>query len=258
VDATGSLRERRRRLLEASFANTARSVAEVAYLSRLGHEDLAEMVRYEGLEHLESALARGGGVIGLSAHFGNFELLAVAMAMRGLPLAIVHRERRPALESHVRGWRERGETEVLSRGSAARSALRALRSGRAVAMLMDQDTPREEGVFAPFFSLLACTRDAPVRIALRTGAPVVPLFIFREGTSDRHVVRCQPPLELVPEGESREAAIRENVRRVNGVIEAAIRRSPEMWTWNHRRWRTQPPGEPRPYPPRRRERRKVL
>ncbi len=119
-------------------------------------------------------------------------------------------------------------------------------------MLIDQDTPRREGIFVPFFSRLACVRDAPARIAMRTGAPVVPVFIFRLGEGDRHVVRFHPALPMESGDGPREKAIHENVVRMTRAIEGAIRTAPDQWTWNHRRWKTQPPGEPRPYPSRRR------
>jgi KDO2-lipid IV(A) lauroyltransferase len=86
---------------------------------------------------------------------------------------------------------------------------------------------------------------------MRTGAPVVPVFVEREGGGARHRARILPPLEILPEGGDREAAIRENARRMTQVIEEEIRRVPDQWIWLHRRWRTQPKGEPKPYPSRR-------
>jgi KDO2-lipid IV(A) lauroyltransferase len=86
---------------------------------------------------------------------------------------------------------------------------------------------------------------------MRTGAPVVPVFVEREDGRARHRVRILPSLEMLPGGEDREAAVRENARRMTQVIEAEIRRMPDHWIWFHRRWRTQPEGEPKPYPPRR-------
>lgn len=237
---------RRRRILRRSFANLGRSLAEVPHLRSLTPDTLGEIVQVEGRHHFERARAQGG-VIALTAHFGNWELFAAAMGLSGIPLTIVHRERDPVLESMMRDWRERGETIVLPRGSAARATLKALRRQRVVAMPLDQDTPLAEGVFVPFFGRLACTRDAPARIAMRTGVPVVPAFIRRLGESDRHVVRFEPALELVSHESDPEGAVRENVTRMTRAIEDAIREAPDQWTWNHRRWRSQPDGEPRPY-----------
>jgi KDO2-lipid IV(A) lauroyltransferase len=158
----------------------------------------------------------------------------------------------------MRGWRERGETIVLPRGSAARATLKALRKHRVVAMPLDQDTPPGEGVFVPFFGRLACTRDAPARIAMRMGVPVVPAFIFRVGESGRHVVRFQPPLEMVSRESDPDGAVMENVTRMTRAIEAAIRQAPEQWVWNHRRWRTHVDSEARAYRTRRHMRAPLL
>jgi KDO2-lipid IV(A) lauroyltransferase len=87
---------------------------------------------------------------------------------------------------------------------------------------------------------------------MRTGAPVLPAFVEREGKGARHRVRILPALEILPAGGDREAATRENARRMTQVIEEEIRRVPDHWMWGHRRWRTQPKGEPKPYPSRRR------
>jgi len=241
---------RRREVLERSFANLGRGVAELAFLERLTPENVEDVVSVEGMEHFHAARAAAPdvGVIALTAHFGNFELLAVAMALRGFPITIVYRERGPDLEATLRSWRELHGTTTIPRGSAARGVLRALRERRVVAMTLDQDTPRREGVFVPFFSRLASTRDAPARIAMRTGAPVLPVFVFRRGESHRHHMRCLPALDLEPAGGDPEGAVRENVRRMTRVIEDAIREAPDQWAWTHRRWRTQPAGEPRPYP----------
>lgn len=239
----------RQRVLEESFANLARSFVEFAQLARLDREALRGRVAIEGLEHLHEARRRSrtGGVAVLTAHFGSWELLQAAMAAEGFPLAVVARRRdSPIVDELVARLRGRGGTELLRRGNAALGARRALREGRILAMPLDQNAPRDEGMFVPFFGRLACTRDGPVRLIMRSGASVLPVFVFREGGGGHHVARVQPPLELAA-GDDREAAVRENTARMTRVIEDAIREAPDHWTWIHRRWRTAPPGEPHPY-----------
>jgi KDO2-lipid IV(A) lauroyltransferase len=245
---------RRRSVLAESFANLARSFVELALLSREDPEELRRLVTIEGLEHLEKArqVSETGGVIALTAHLGSWELLAAAMVAYGLPVTVVYRTRdNPLIEELVGSLRTRGGSELFPRGSAARAGLRALREGGILAMLCDQNCRREEGVFVPFFGRLACTRSGPPRIAMRTGAPVLPAFVEREGGSARHRVRILPALPILPAGGDREAATRENARRMTQVIEEEICRVPDHWIWGHRRWRTQPKGEPKPYPSRR-------
>jgi KDO2-lipid IV(A) lauroyltransferase len=130
--------------------------------------------------------------------------------------------------------------EVKMGKSAGAGVLRALREGRKVALLLDQNARRDEGVFVPFFSLPACTRVAPAVIAMKRSLPVLPVFIHRQPDGCHHVVRIQPPLEIEPPGVDPEAALDRNVARMTRVIEATIREAPEQWLWPHRRWRTRP------------------
>ena len=238
----------REAVLVRAMENIGRSFVEFARLARIGPEGLRERVRFEGLEHYEAAkkLTPRGGVIALTGHFGSWELLVAAGVAHGMPVVPVHRARDNALlDVVIQRYRDAGGGEFLPRGTAALPVLRALRKGRAVAVAYDIDCPREEGVFVPFFGRLACTRDGPVRIAM-TGVPVVPVFLHRSPDGLSHVARVYPALELVPEGDDPEAAILENARRMTASIEEEIRRAPDHWNWIHRRWKTQPPGEPRP------------
>ena len=240
---------RRQEVLVASFGNLGRCLAEFAFLSRLSDNELRERVRIEGLEHLEEALKDkpGSGAIALTAHLGNWELFGVAMAAYGHPLTIVHRERdNPLLDQIVMAQRGSGAAENVARGNAARAALRTLRDGRLLAMPYDQGCHRNEGLFVPFFHRLAIARVAPARIAMKTGVPVIPVFLHREPDGYHHVCKVRPQIPLVEDPDDPAGALRENVQRMTRAIEDEIRRAPEQWTWVHRRWRVQPRGEPRP------------
>lgn len=240
----------RRAVLARSLANLARSFVEIATLRQLSPEQRRSLAEVHGLEHFEVARRASptGGVIALTGHVGSWEILPAIMAAHGIPIAVVHRSRdNPRLDDLAARLRSEAGADLLPRGAAARAALRALRDGKVLGVLFDQNAPRREGVFVPFFGRPACTRDGPVRLAMRTGAPVLPVFIERIGESARHRVRVLPPLELVPEpaGADAQAAVVENAARMTAAIEAAIRRAPDQWIWTHRRWRTQPRSERR-------------
>jgi KDO2-lipid IV(A) lauroyltransferase len=235
----------RNAVLERSFANLARSFVELCTLAGLSQQQLLELADVEGLEHFHAVrrAAPEAGVICLTAHFGSWELLVAVMAAHGIPLAVIQRPRdNPLLDSLVAELRGHNGAEMLPRGNAARAALRALRDGKVVAMTLDQNASRREGVFVPFFGRPACTRDGPARVALRTGAPVFPVFIERIGETSRHRVRVHPPLELALAGQDEKAAVLANTARMTAVIEAAIRHAPDQWIWTHRRWKTKPKG----------------
>lgn len=244
----------RRRILGESFANLGRSFAEVARMLAVPADAGFERVRIEGREHLEALAGSsdGAGALVLTAHFGSWEFCAAALAQHGLPVSVVqHPFANRALDRMANAWRETNGLETLPMGRAALGIFRALARGRYVALLLDQNAGEDEGVFAPFFGIQACTRSGPAQLAMSRDTPVVPVFFYREGTSGRHVARIGAPLELEPEGDAPERALATNVARMNAVIEAAIREAPSQWIWIHRRFKTRPPGAVRVYAPRR-------
>jgi len=240
----------RHELLVETYANFGRLVAETIHLDRLTPEQLKETADIEGWDHLEAARAvsPSGGAIVLTAHLGSFELFAAIMSHAGLPLSIVHRTSKiEHLNDLILEWRHGSGIEVIGQGNAAWAARRSLQSGRVVAMPLDQNASEQEGVVVPFFGLPACTRDAPALLAMRTGAPVVPAFMFRIDGGTKHCIRIFPALALLPAPSDRQgtqAVVLENVRRMTAAIEAAVREAPAQWIWNHRRWKTQPEGSP--------------
>ncbi|WP_163990505.1 lysophospholipid acyltransferase family protein [Pyxidicoccus caerfyrddinensis] len=196
---------------------------------------------------LETALARGRGVVFVSGHVGNWELLARRVARAGYPSQSIAKETTdPRLTELVGRFRERGGVRSIWRGQegAARAMLRALRSGEILGILIDQDT-RVQSLFVPFFGQLAATPRAAADLAIRTGAAVVTGFCHRvEG--GYHLSMEEVP---VPQTDDREAAALELTAALSARIEAAIRRTPEQWVWMHQRWKTRPsPAAPSPLP----------
>jgi KDO2-lipid IV(A) lauroyltransferase len=235
--------QRRRALLHDVYANLGRTLYECFGLQRITPENVGRLVSFEGLEHLDLARKRSkaGGVILLTAHFGSFELMAVACGLAGFPVTLVHRTfNNPHTDRLVTEWRARAGVEVLRRKSAARAALRALRKGRLLALPLDQNARRREGIFVPFFGRTASTRDGPARLAMRFDCPVVPVFSYRLEDGEHHVVRIGPEIAIEAPGDDLEGAVRRNVCRMNRAIEDAIREAPDQWIWVHRRWKTQP------------------
>lgn len=249
----------RHRTMVDSFANIGRGIAEVSLLSGRHRESLLDGVRFEGIENLEAAhkSTPSRGVLLLTAHFGTWEVAGAAMARAGIPLSVVHHGfDNPYLGRMVTGWRHANGMQTLELGSAGLGAVRALRRGRVVVMLFDQNASRKEGRFVPFFGLAACTRAGPALLAMRFGIPVVPAFFFRDGEGPRHVARFRPALEIEPPGDEPEGALDRNLERMNLAIESAVREAPDQWTWIHKRWKTRPEGDARaPYPRRHRLRR---
>jgi len=183
----------------------------------------------------------------LTAHFGNWELLAYAHGLLGHPITLVHRPmRNRVFDEAITAVRARAGTRAIKKKAAAKEALRTLKQHGIVAIPADQNQTHAFGVFVDFFGTPACTTAGPARLAMLTGAPVYPVFLVREGESHRHRIEVWPEVEMQRSGD-RDADIRTNTQRCTAVIEALIRRYPEQWIWFHKRWKTRPHGAPRLY-----------
>jgi Kdo2-lipid IVA lauroyltransferase/acyltransferase len=233
-------------ILRESWRNFGRMAAEWTHLFEITPANFSRFARFEGREHWTSALAAGGrGLLILTAHVGNFEMLIMVPATRGDRLAVVHRpNRNPFLDHKVTARRERFGVTAVPRKGAGRPVLKFLRDNWTVAMPLDLDSRR--GVFVDFFAMKAATGDGLARVAMATGAPVLPAFMLREGTGPRHIVKILPAIEVARRGD-REELVRENTQRFTAAIEGIVRDHPAQWNWIHRRWKTRPPGEPRFY-----------
>jgi Kdo2-lipid IVA lauroyltransferase/acyltransferase len=227
---SGELRHIGRR----SFQHLGMNLVEACVLMFRPSDVLLRRMEIDGLEHLKDAVGQGRGVLLLTAHLGNWELLAAAHPLTGLPLSVVLRPLdQPQLGRVVERLRRRTGAELISKRRALRDVLDALRRGRMVGILLDQNATRAEGIFVPFFGTLASTSRSLAVLALRTEAPVVPVFI-RRLEDGRHLIEVRP---LLPPPEGDVVAL---TACFNETIEAAIRRAPEQWFWLHRRWKTRP------------------
>lgn len=235
----------RHALARACFRHLAAAAFEVGCTAALDRH-LETLVAWPEADRrvLETALARGKGVVFVSGHVGNWELLARRVARAGYPSQSIAKETTdPRVTELVGRFRERGGVRSIWRGQegAARAMLRALKAGEILGLLIDQDT-RVQSLFVPFFGELAATPRAAADLAIRTGAAAVVGFCQREGDGYRLTMEEVP----VPEGLEREAAALALTAALSERIEAAIRRAPEQWVWMHQRWKTRPTDEQAP------------
>jgi KDO2-lipid IV(A) lauroyltransferase len=137
--------------------------------------------------------------------------------------------------------------QAIDKNESARTILKNLRAGGGVGILADQNMQPAEGVFVPFFGVPACTTGAIARIALKTGAAVLPSFVFWDQAAQRYKLRFEPEVEMVSTGNEEADAVR-NTARLVAILEQRIREHPGHWLWVHKRWHTRPPGEKPLYP----------
>jgi KDO2-lipid IV(A) lauroyltransferase len=238
-----------RRILRGSFRNLGRMVAECSHLRRLTPETVGEQVTGEDSDHwLELVSHQGGsGALVLTAHFGNWERFAYAAGLLGHPVHLVYRAlRNQRIDELVDRFRRSAGTVMLRKSGVGADLVRALRRGALVVIPADQNSTQGMGVFVDFFGMPASTNSGIARLAMRTGLPVYPAFLLREGRSNRHRIVIGPAVPIVRTGD-RNADIRENTQRCTRVLEDMIARHPDHWLWMHQRWKRRPAGAPRIY-----------
>jgi Kdo2-lipid IVA lauroyltransferase/acyltransferase len=218
--------------------------AEFARMPRYSRENIGEIIVLDGNEHFLEGQRRGKGVLFLTAHVGAWELSSYAHALYGYPLHYMARPldnaRLDALVNRYRGLS--GNTPIF-KNESARAMLKTLREAGTVGILADQNTLPEEGAFVDFFGTPACTTTGIARVALHTGAAVVPGYAVWDQALQKYRLRFEQPMELVRTGDT-ERDILENTQRFAKVTEEIIRKYPEQWVWVHARWKTRPKGEP--------------
>jgi Kdo2-lipid IVA lauroyltransferase/acyltransferase len=234
----------RRRLARRAAQHLGMTLVELPRLLTAPLEETLARIHLDGIEHLHAAMRAHGRALLLSAHLGNWEILGAAHRLTEYGLSVVVRPLdAPWLDAVAERLRRRTGVDVIEKRGALRPVLEALRRGRMVGILMDQNAARREGVFVDFFGHPASTSRSLALLAVRTGAPVVPIFARRAaGTS--HTVVIRPALPM-PASNEPEAAVVELTARCTGEIERAIREAPEQWLWSHDRWRTRPAGDGR-------------
>jgi KDO2-lipid IV(A) lauroyltransferase len=226
--------EERRRIARQAFLHQGMNAAELLHLLRRDAEEVLPHVEVQGWENVEAVRATGRPILILTGHCGNWELLPVPMRARGLPPAGIARPLDdPRLQELLVSLRRHMGATTIARGTrgAARQILGVLRSGGAIAMLIDQDT-KVDGVWVPFFGRPAFTPVGAAELALKQDMRVIPAFLERR-LDDGHLLRFLPALDLPDDP-------REATARMTAEIEEQVRRRPEQWVWWHKRWRRQP------------------
>ena len=218
-------------LLKAQWDNVGRTFAEFPLTHRLKPFSKKSRVEIIGLDIFK---AHAPAVI-VTGHFANWEVMATVLTQSELPVHITYRKiNNPHIDKRVRQQRQKYGTKSLVQKSThrgGRELLEALKAGESVALLNDQKF--NTGLSLPFFGEPAMTAQGAVRLALKTGRPLLPMAVTRN--KSRFIVTFYDPIELLSTGE-READVVAGVTQINQFIEARIRENPDQWFWVHRRW----------------------
>jgi len=233
----------RERILSLLYRHLGWQLAEFCRMERYTRANTANWIRYEGLERYLAAQAEGKGVFILTGHLGAWELSSFYHSLMGYPMGmVIRRLDNRLLDGFVNRIRCRHGNKVLHKDDFARGLLTSMRAGETVGILMDTNMTPPQGVFVDFFGTLACTASGLARVALKTGAAVVPGFLVWEASEERYVLHFGERIALPGSGDP-EADVLALTQACTRAIESWVRRYPDQWLWIHRRWKTRPAGE---------------
>jgi Kdo2-lipid IVA lauroyltransferase/acyltransferase len=230
-----------RTIARAVFGHFGSLLTEILRFSGLSREQMLASVEFEGGDRVMQAHAQGKGALFITGHFGYWELHALAHALNFPPIGVVVRALdNPKLNRLLEDVRTSTGNTVIHRRGGLRRILRALADNKGVAVLIDQHINTADAVVVDFFDRPASTTSAVAALALRTGAPVIPVFAvpMRNG---RYRMIYEHPVE--PPATDSPDALREFTQRCTDVLEMYVRRYPHLWLWMHRRWRDMPRPE---------------
>jgi KDO2-lipid IV(A) lauroyltransferase len=227
-------------IVRRCFNNFGWGMVEMLYA--LAHpEEVDAQVEVEGKHHLEEALKKGNGVIAVTAHFGNFPLMMLALAQKGYPVSAIIR---PARDQDLENFLVAKRTQLgvktvyaIPRPACVSQSLQALRENNIVFVALDQNFGNGSGVFVEFFGQKAATATGPVVFAMRSKAAILPMFIMSTGKG-KHKIIIETPLAF-EKGQDDDETIYLNTAKITRIIENYIRKYPYEWGWMHRRWKTQ-------------------
>jgi KDO2-lipid IV(A) lauroyltransferase len=230
----------RRAVARRMFVHFGRLVLELIKFATLSEAQIRARSDIEGEDRVAQAHRQGRGVLYFTGHFGYWELQAIAHPLRVAPISVIARPLdNPLLHRLLERIRTRTGNSVIYRDGAIRKVLRALAVNQGVAILIDQHLHSSDAVYVDFFHRPAATTSALAALALRTGAPVIPVFALPLPHGRYRFVYEHP---VPPPADDSPDAVREFTQRCTDVLEMYVRREPSLWLWMHRRWRERDPA----------------
>jgi KDO2-lipid IV(A) lauroyltransferase len=226
------------RIARSTYRNFGMCFVEFGLFAYQRREELEKRMKYRPAGALKESATAGQGVIVLTAHTGNWEMIGTCLVLSGEPLSVVVGDQKNLMvDGFVKWLRAKQGARLIPIGSALRGIIRVLRAGGAVGLVADQDGGRD-GIFIDFFGRPASTAVGPARFAYRTGAAILVMLDRYVGTG-KHEVRVCPP--IVPDcSRPEDEEVRRMLTEYTRNLEGFVRQYPDSWFWMHRRWKTQP------------------
>lgn len=233
----------REEIAKGVFKSLGRQLGIFSHLGKINRDEIFEVVEIVGKENFDKAFSKEKGILFFTGHFGGWEISSLLPQLFGYKLSIlVRRIDNPMIEAYVDKIRTRFGTVTLDKRRASRQMFRILANGGLVGMLADLNVQERDGIFVDFFGIKASTTPAIAKLALKTKASLIPVFVVWDENKRKYVTYVEPELEF-----SKQEEVTELTQKVTSKIEEFVRRFPDQWLWIHKRWNTRPPGEPRLY-----------
>lgn len=233
----------RDRIARAHFHALGRSMLERGLLWWASEKRLKGMIRLEGREHVDALVAAGRPVLLLAPHFLGLDMGGARFAMEFDSVSVYARQNNPVFDRWLFHGRSRfGDQLLLSRQDGVRGTVKGMKAGRPFYYLPDMDYGREDSIFVPFFGVPAATITGLSRLSRLARAAVVPVVTEMLPDGKGYVTRLGEPWADFPTED-----VEADTLRMNQWIESVVRTMPEQYYWVHRRFKTRPPGEKRPY-----------
>lgn len=232
----------RKEILKKVYAHLGMNIVETIRLAA-GRDEQLDTMEVRGLEHAEEARAVGKGIMILTAHCGNWDLLSVKTPRLGFPLTIISKDlKQGGVNDFWMEMRDRYELNIVPVKNSYRKCIKALRSGGLIGFMIDQNMINTEGLFVNFFGKPACTTPGLAFMAAHSKAPILPVFTWRDPDDPtKHIMEALPMIE--PPESRDEEALKAATQQYSDIVAEHILKHPEQWTWIHRRWRTVPENE---------------
>ena len=218
-----------------AYRNFAKSMIEYGLFPKLKKKDLNKFVSIEGLEHLINLRDKKSGAVMVTGHFGSWELMGAYISRQGFPIDyLVGEQHNLEINRLMNNNRQMFGIGLIEMGVAARGVIKAVKTGRMVAMLSDQDAG-SDGAIVRFMGRPASTPKGPAAFAIKTGVPMIFGVAVRQGK--KHVIHIEPPIEFKPSG-NKDDDIKNLTQAYTSLLGKYIEIYPDHWFWPHRRWKS--------------------
>lgn len=225
-------------IAKRTYRNFGMTLIEFIRQPLLNKDYIQKYIKFDGKEYVDNILQQNRGAIVITGHLDNWELMGAAHTLLNYGVTVYARPLEDSIaEELVNSNRKKVGMNIIGKPFAARELLKALKANHLVAFLIDQDA-RQHGIFVDFFGKPASTYRGAAAFAVKTGTPILPIFISRENKS-YHIIHCEPSLIANPDA-NEDAEIVRLTQATTQILETYIRRYPDQYFWFHRRWKTKP------------------